>query len=354
MKLNPEMVVLAREFEGLTQSELAERSSLTQPRVARVEAGIGADLSEEELQRLASALGFPLEFFFLTEQRYGYGTSSVFTRSRQLSAAERKRVAGLINVLRIQTKRMLDHVDIQSARPLPRLSLVDYPSASAIAGALRDAWNVPLGPIKNLTKLIEGAGVIVIECDFGIPMDATSIAIGDTPPIIFINKDVPGDRWRFTLAHELAHLVMHDIPKPDMEDEADEFAAEFLVPSAEISPDLARLRVDKLESYIPLKSYWGVSIAALIMKAKALGRLNKEQQRSLFSQMSRLQIRKNEPSPIPKETTNLFPMIVNYFRGELSFTDEEFAKVVTFNPSRLKELYGEGASLAKPRLRVVR
>ncbi|MBK7012326.1 MAG: ImmA/IrrE family metallo-endopeptidase [Xanthomonadales bacterium] len=45
--------------------------------------------------------------------------------------------------------------------------------------------------------------------------------------MIFINKDVPGDRWRFTLAHELAHLVMHDIPKPDMEDEADEFASEF-------------------------------------------------------------------------------------------------------------------------------
>ncbi|MBK7012325.1 MAG: helix-turn-helix domain-containing protein [Xanthomonadales bacterium] len=178
MILNPQMVILAREFQGITQAELAERSGLKQPRIARIEAGIGADLSDDEKARIFSALEFPREFFFLSEERYGYGTSSIFTRTRQLTATERKRLSGLVNVLRIQTKKMLDHVDVQASRPLPRLSLDDYPSASAIAGTLRDAWKVPLGPVRNLTKLIEGAGVIIVECDFGsIPMDATSIAV---------------------------------------------------------------------------------------------------------------------------------------------------------------------------------
>jgi len=352
MKLNPEMAILAREFQGLTQSELAERSGLTQSRIARIEAGVSADLGDEEVLRLSQALGFRKEFFFLSEQRYGYGTSSVFTRSRQLTAGEKKRLSGLVNVSRIQIKRMLDHVDIGASRSLPRLSLSDYHSPAGAAAALRETWKMPQGPVKNLTKLIEGAGVVIAECDFlDIPMDATSVSLGDIPPIIFINRNVPGDRWRFTLAHELAHLVMHDVPKPDMEDEADEFAAEFLIPSAEIAPDLTRMRADKLSTYATLKSYWGVSMAALIMKAKALGKISKEQARNLFMQMSKLHIRKNEPNPIPRESTNLHPMMMNYFRNDLKFTEEEFSNVVLLNPDRLKSSYG--ASSEKPRLRVV-
>ena len=354
MKLNPEMVILAREFQGLTQVDLADKSGLNQSRIARVEAGIGAELTEEELTSLFAALDFPREFFFLNEDRFGYGTSSIFTRTRQTTAAEKKRLGSLVNVLRIQTKRMLDHVDVEASRPLPRLPLSEFQTATAVAGALREAWRLPLGPVKNLTKLIEGAGVIIIECDFGaVPMDATSVVIGDLPPMIFINREVPGDRWRFTLAHELAHLVMHDIPRPEMEEEADEFASEFLVPGAEIAPDLSRMRTDRLDTYLTLKSYWCVSIASLIMKAKSLGKVSADQSKNLFMQMSRLGIRKNEPNPIPKEQTNLHPMIVNYFRNDLGFSDEEFAKVVLFNQDRLKELYASGAS-EKPRLRVVR
>lgn len=354
MNLNPEMVILAREFQGLTQADLAQKCGLKQPRIARVEAGIGAELSDAERSALFAALDFPAEFFYLNEGRFGYGTSSIFTRTRKMTAGERKKVESLVNVLRIQTKRMLDHVDVETSRPLPRLSLDDYASPAMIAGALRDLWNLPLGPIRNLTKLIEGSGVIVVECDFGtVPMDATSIVNGDLPPMIFINREVPGDRWRFTLAHELAHLVMHDIPKPSMEDEADEFASEFLMPSSEIAPDMARIRTDKLESYLTLKSYWGVSIQSLIYKARSIGKLTEDQKRGLFIQMSKLRIRKNEPNPIQRESTNLHPMLVNYFRSDMGFTEQEFSKVVLFNPNRLKEIYGS-VGTEKPKLRVVR
>lgn len=353
MKLNPEMAILAREFHGFTQSELARCSGLTQSRIARIEAGVGIDLNEEEVLRLSQTLGFQKEFFFLGEQRYGYGTSSVFTRSRKLSAMEKKRLSGMVNVLRIQIKRMLDHVDIGASRSLPRLSLEDYHSPSSVAIALREAWKIPQGPVKNLTKLIEGAAVVVVECDFlNIPMDATSVSLGDTPPIIFINKNVPGDRWRFTLAHELAHLVMHDIPTPKMEEEADWFASEFLVPSDEIAPDLTRMRAYKLNTYTTLKSYWGVSMAALIMKSEALGKITSRQKQNLFMQMSKLHIRKDEPNPIPRESTNLYPMMVNYFRNDLKFTEEEFSNVVLLSPDRLRAYYG--SSSEKPRLRVVR
>lgn len=357
MKPNPEMVILAREYRGLTQEELASAAGMKQPRVARIEAGSGADLDAHEMEELSKVLGFPKDFFFLSEQRFGYGSSSVFTRTRQLKASERRKVSGIVNVLRIHVRRMLDHIDIHQSRPLPRLSLDDYGTPTACARALRAAWSCPSGPIRNLTKLLEGAGVLVIECNFdGVPMDATCIRLSELPPIIFIDKSVPGDRWRFTLAHELAHLVMHDIPQPTMEDEADEFASEFLVPSEEISPDLSRSTASRIQTYIPLKEYWGVSIAMLIMKACALGKIDDNQKKWLYIQMNKLGIRKVEPVAIPKEHVTLFPMMIQHFFSDLEFTEEEFAAAIAFLPERLGELYDvrRAAQVNRPQLRIVR
>ncbi|MGY0799056.1 ImmA/IrrE family metallo-endopeptidase [Lysobacter sp. A286] len=356
MKPNPEMVILAREFRELTQADLAALAGITQPRVARIEAGVGADLSTTEMGGLANALGFPAGFFSLAEQRFSYGSSSVFTRSRQLKAGERRKISGLVNVLRIHVKRMLDHVDVQQARPLPRFSIEDYGSAGACARALRVAWNLPNGPIKNLTRLLEGAGIVVIECDFGgVPMDATCIQFADLPPMVFIDKSVPGDRWRFTLAHELAHLVMHDLPHPSMEDEADDFASEFLVPGDELSPDLSRAAASKLATYMPLKEYWQVSIAMLIRKAVTLGKIDGNQRKWLIIQMGKLGIRKVEPLPISREQPALFPSLIKHFRGDLGFTDVELGAALMYLPERLGELYGDmGRERAKPQLRVVR
>jgi Zn-dependent peptidase ImmA (M78 family)/transcriptional regulator with XRE-family HTH domain len=355
MKPNPEMVILAREFRGLTQAQVADASGMTQARIARAEAGVGIELSDEEIDRLAAVLAFPRAFLFLQESRYPYGSSAVYTRTRQMTAAERHSVSSMVNVLRIQIKRMLDHVDVQGTRTIPKIGADEFQSPAGAAIALRSAWKLPKGPIRNLTKLLEGAGIIVVECDFGMaPMDATSIHVGDMPPVIFVNKNVPGDRLRFTLAHELAHLVMHDIPRPTMEDEADEFASEFLVPSEEIAPDFSRMKSANLEAFLSLKAYWGVSIAALIMKAQSLRKIDANQKKWLYIQMAKLSIRKNEPGPIPKERPTLHPMMVSHFRDTLRFNDEEFAKAIVFLPDRLKELYASPSALEKPQLRVVR
>jgi Zn-dependent peptidase ImmA (M78 family)/transcriptional regulator with XRE-family HTH domain len=354
MNLNPEMVKLAREYRGMTQSELAKRSGLTQPKIARIEIGTITELTTPELDDLSNALAFPQEFFFLPEHRYGYGSSSVFTRTRRLKASERDKMSGLVNVLRIQIKRMLDFVEITANRSIPRFDLDDDSSASDCAMSLRQVWKLPSGPIKNMTTLLESAGIMVVECDFGgVPMDATSVQLGDTPPIIFISKFVPGDRRRFTLAHELAHLVMHDLPRPTMEEEADEFASEFLMPSSEIASDFSRIQLTRLESYIDLKRFWGVSIAALIRKARTLKKLNENQEKWLHIQRAKLGIQKIEPAPLQIEQASLYPMMIEHFKSELAFSEEEFGSAIAYRPDRLKELYDYGTSAPRPRLRVV-
>ena len=80
---------------------------------------------------------------------------------------------------------------------------------------------MPAGPIPDLTAWIERAGIFVIHANLpDAAMDGVTIRAPDAPPCIFLNRSQPADRMRFSLAHELAHLVMHRIPDPNMEAEA--------------------------------------------------------------------------------------------------------------------------------------
>src|ERR1700733_5168028 len=80
VKINPDMVILAREYRGLTQAELAQRVGCQQPKIAKIEAGIADDVSGEAVMLLSAALEFPGAFFCLQEQRIPFGSSAVYYR----------------------------------------------------------------------------------------------------------------------------------------------------------------------------------------------------------------------------------------------------------------------------------
>lgn len=111
-----------------------------------------------------------------------------------------------------------------------------------------------------------------------------------------------GDRDRFTLAHELGHLVLHTF-RPhaaDAEGEANRFAGAFLVPYERAKDELTdRLT---LENYARRKATWGVSIQALIMRAAAVGNPTESRKRSLYVQISQRGWRKEEPVEVGRES----------------------------------------------------
>ena len=98
-------------------------------------------------------------------------------------------------------------------------------------------------------------------------------------------QNSPTDRARFTLAHELAHLIMHRIPTPDSEGEADRFASEFLMPARDIAADLNGFSLQKAAV---LKPYWRVSMAALIQHAEDLSKITEWQHKNLNIQKNKL------------------------------------------------------------------
>lgn len=352
--INHEMVVLAREYRNLTQEELARLVKVSQGSISKIEGNIASDANESLIKRIAKELRFPVEFFYQPGERLGFGSSAFYYRKRAvMTATDRKRISGVVNLLRLVVKKLLGSVELEASRKLPFFRMDDFgDSPEHIARALRSAWNLPDGPIKNITALIESAGVVVVPCDFGTTaMDATSLRLTDMPPLIFISKTIPGDRWRFTLAHELGHLVMHDLPRETMEEEADQFAAEFLMPELEMKAQFSRYPKVRIQDLANLKPYWKVSMAALLVRATTLGKLSAAQSKALWMQMSKAGYRIKEPQPLLLEKSENFEGLFQYFLKELNYSIDEIAKQVIMFPEEFSTL---GVEALAPKVRQIR
>jgi Zn-dependent peptidase ImmA (M78 family)/transcriptional regulator with XRE-family HTH domain len=348
---NPEMLVLAREYRNLTQHDLARSLFVSQAKVAKLEGGLIAEVPEEMVDRIASKLEFPKRFFYQEGSRIGFGSSALFYRRRsEISAADRKRISGVVNIIRLGLRPLLSAVDVEHSRHLPLFSISEFEGTPAdIARAVRAAWGLPSGPIENLTALVESAGVMVVPCDFGCrAMDATSLKLNDLPPLVFMNRELPGDRWRFTLAHELGHLVMHEVPRESMEDEADAFAAELLMPASELTQQFKRLRPLRLQDLADLKPYWRTSMGSLLVQASKLDFLTDRQKQYLWRQMSMLGYRQKEPIEIPREQARSFEGLVTYFLSELEHSVDELATSVNLLPREFRSIFS-GARLKPER-----
>jgi Zn-dependent peptidase ImmA (M78 family) len=170
---------------------------------------------------------------------------------------------------------------------------------------------MPAGPVCDMVAALEGAGAAVVTADLDSDrLDAVSQWDGRQAPLVLVGRHAPGDRCRFSLAHELGHLVMHQQPGngPDQEKEADAFAAEFLMPAADIRSDLTGA-ID-LARLAGLKRKWRVSMAALLRRAQTLGTITDWHYRSVQVEMSALGYRTQEPVPLAHEHPRLLPNLV--------------------------------------------
>src|SRR5690348_6188107 len=238
---NPEMFRLARDAKGFTQGELAEASGVAQGTISKIEWGANNGLSDDALNRIAQALGRPTSFFFQDEHYRGLGISVIFYRKR-VSTLQRhvRRLQALVNILRLQAKAMLAEVTLSTQYDIQQFDITEFAGRPAdVAAMVRASWNLPAGPIRNLIGTIENAGAMVFRFPFGTPdIDAISQWPDDMPPMFFVNASAPADRARFSLAHELGHMVMHLSASETMEDEANQFASALLMPESDIRHQL--------------------------------------------------------------------------------------------------------------------
>jgi len=324
-EVNRALITTARESRGYSQETLAQRMGISQSKLSKYENGT-LRVSRDDLSRLSEATGYTEDFFLQGTEVFGFGTICIFHRKKaSLPVSALKVIQAKLNVVRMQTPRLLERIAVETDRPLPVLDVDEFGGPAKVAREVRRLWQMPLGPVQNLTGIIERSGVIVRKVDFGTGrIDAVSQKIAGYPPVFLVNAAAPGDRLRFSLAHELAHVVMHHAaPSADMEREADEFASEFLMPADEIGPVLRKLTLDRLP---PLKARWRVSMQALIKRAADLGRITERHYRTLFMQMSKNGWRLREPITIDIEEPTVMRDVVAVHLRDHGYSVEELAR----------------------------
>nr|WP_264674630.1 ImmA/IrrE family metallo-endopeptidase [Nocardioides lijunqiniae] len=227
------------------------------------------------------------------------------TRDRGLSSG---RLAILID----------EWIDQRFNRPAPDVPTLTGRSPETAAQELRARWGLGEAPIGNLVHLLEAHGVRIYSLtDDNKDLDAYCLK-WHNQPFIFLSQTKSAERSRFNAAHELGHLVLHAEDQAphgqDAEQEANQFAAAFLMPRAGVlAQGLSNASVTRI---LVAKKRWNVAAMAMAHRANELGLMTEWAYRSLCVDLSRRGYRRSEPHGIPHESSQLLTKVLQQLRAD--------------------------------------
>ena len=295
----PTRLRVGRELVGLSQSQLATKVGLSPAAISQFESAATRP-SPETLDELGAALDMPVGFFNrpLAETHDGF-----FRALRRTSVTDRRRARGVAHI----AHDLANAAAVAGGFPsldVPRIPItaLDTPieDIEAIALEVRRSWDLPRGPIGDVVQLLESHGVVVIRLPLdSVDVDAFSLPFPDHPVVVLGSDKADRARSRFDGTHELGHLVMHGEQiwgMKEVETQAHQFAAAFLMPANEIRDQLPTT-VDWPQLFA-LKQRWQVSLAALLMRARTLGRMSERTYLTAVKTLSARGWRRREPVPL--------------------------------------------------------
>lgn len=332
--VNPELLALARKSRELTQSALAKATGIHQSLITRYE-GAQRAASEADLAAIARCLDYPESFFCRRISGVLAPTSDgIWHRSRASLPVKTLHSAYANAGIRwLEVATLAEGYDLGDA-VLPMLPHDEYPDPERVAATVRAAWGLPPGPVHNITRLLESRGCVIFAHPFGHrKLDAFSARIAGQPAFIHINDTLPPDRWRYTLAHELGHLVMHSdlscVPD-NAERDANRFAAAFLMPATDIRYMLNNLSIPALAS---LKLEWKVAMSALVKRADDLNAILPSQAKALYMRLGKAGYKMREPEHIdpPREWPGKAWEMVKHYLTFLGYSRSELRELLHIN-----------------------
>ena len=323
---------------GITQSEFAKELDVSQPYLSAIERGIRLP-SEQLLSTIT--FRYRLQPSFFKEKIHYYQNNELQYRITRNSVTHLTQITTAFSI----TEHYLCKKFTRAESDLPLFRTLTHaplarPVIEKLAAHCRDYFCVPSkAPIKNITKLLNDHNVLVTTLPIRINDDSifdgvSSPTMDHNTAVIALNRNRSGDRYRFSAAHELAHLLLHrgsgrnDGMK--MEEEANVFAGAFLMPpeliEAHITPDLT------LMGYIELKNQWGYSIQAIIRRAYEVGVIDHDRYRSLRMQVAGRGWRINEPGNVLLENLWVQPPAIFIELMNEPDDDASIASISTLSP----------------------
>lgn len=330
----------AMDYRKILVGELAEKTGISRQTLSTYRNMVRTELSEDNAAKIADVLNFPKEFFYVYPEENQIG--SVFFRSllktkKAYQAEQRIKMDFIAKIYSF----LDDYIEF------PVLNLPDCSGLSPKEAAqkLRQWWGLGEKPLANLVTIVEKNGIVVstgsVDTD---TIDAFSTRVWlknrDTYSFIIFYSDNKRSaaRIHFDIAHELGHICLHqgiaidDLEKNEFiecENEANEFASEFLLPEHTYRRDFISGK-HNMPYYSALKRKWCVSIQAMLMRSKNLGLLDSEEYKiKILTMQKRGQIKRE---PLDDDLTTASPGLLKsailLLLKEKCFTPKELIKTI--------------------------
>lgn len=298
-----ERIKQARLASGLSLEQVAERLAGEGIRITR------AALSNYErgqrvpapgvLRAVARVLGVSPQYFLAAPQ-----ASVAWLAFRCTARLGVKRAEQIKASATMEAEKAVMLFDL-----MPGVDRLDFPKrrkirteeeADRAAAELRSTWGLGDAPVECLCQAAEDHGAIVAEIEDaeGTTFDGLSGFVNDNRPLLTVNTQVPTDRLRFNLAHEIGHVLMDtdELPRRESEGLAHRFGSSFLVPPSIVKQELGERRhALSFEELGMLKCKYGMSMAAWMYAAKAHGIIPETRYRSLCVEFGRRGWKRREP-----------------------------------------------------------
>ncbi len=257
------------------------------------------------------------------------------TSRREESQVEAKVLRFLERYLMVEELLHLPTVEWNSPREAPYPVVHDVSEADRAARSLRNHWGLGNDPIPNLVELLEEQGIKVLSVDLtnidGLAARVHRAGKGIVP-VIVVNRKEWGERQRFTLAHELGHLVMDVAAKLDGEKAAHRFAGAFLMPADVLWSETGKHRTAiGWGELFALKQLFGASVQAITYRCKDLGIFSQATFRRLFNEFEQLGWRRppyKEPLARKGEKPKRFKRLTFRALAEGAISDAKAAELL--------------------------
>lgn len=358
-EINPSQITFARVRRRFTKAQLAKELGITSRSIQNYEAGASAP-DPDTLAQMAKLLNFPQQFFYIEEKMPAIGEHAASFRSLSKMTDAMKNCALSSGAIAFKVNEWIENRFTLPKTDLPDLSDLSPEEAAA---TLRRMWNLGNSPIPNLIHLLESKGVRV----FSLAEEAREVDAFctwyDGRPFVFLNTMKSAERSRFDAAHELGHLVRDvysmqhgEIHGPEIERQADAFAAAFLMPKESVITN--RPPTFTINYLMKLKHYWGVSLAALAYRYNTLGQVTEWTYRNLCIEIAKNGYRTNEPEPMERESSQLLTKVMDFLqtrsmgRGEIAKSlciSVDEINSLTFQLTRLSVLSGNATTETGPK-----
>jgi len=266
----------ARILAALSQEQLAKDMGniVTKNAISKYEkAEMMAD--GKVLLALAKALNVKPDYFF---RPYTVEISKVeFRKKKRLSVKEVKAIKQSVTdfVERYLEVEQFLNISTSFVNPIKELPIYGFDDIEKAALQVRRNWNLGLNALSNVIDLLEDNEIKIIEVDANEDFDGFSGWADGKIPIVVINKNYNAERKRLTALHELGHLILNlsdNLSEKEKEKRCFQFAGAMLLPESTFKSEIGESRSYlALPELIALKETYGISIQAIMARAKDLG-----------------------------------------------------------------------------------